>query len=47
VLEANPVFLQVMGYTAAELAGKHHSAHFAERDRPFHVIVTDGGMLQE
>lgn len=25
VLEANPVFLQVMGYTAAELAGKHHS----------------------
>ena len=25
VLEANPLFLQVMGYTAAELAGKHHS----------------------
>jgi methyl-accepting chemotaxis protein len=29
VLQANPVFLQVMGYTAEELAGKHHSI-FAE-----------------
>ena len=25
VLKANPVFLRVMGYTAEELAGKHHS----------------------
>ncbi|MEI6762242.1 MAG: PAS domain S-box protein [Betaproteobacteria bacterium] len=25
VLQANPVFLQVMGYTAEELAGKHHA----------------------
>lgn len=29
VLKANPMFLQVMGYTAEELAGKHH-AFFTE-----------------
>lgn len=31
VVKANPVFLRVMGYTAEELAGKHHS-FFTEPD---------------
>ena len=40
---------QALARTSTRLIGPAHdsSAHFAERDRSFRVIVTGGGMLHE